>query len=74
MSIWSRQPAGHGVANASTYSAHSLRSGFITEAKNRGIDEADIMRHTRHKSLQQMRLYDRTSGWWNRNATSGLSL
>jgi len=29
-----------------TYSAHSLRAGFITEAKNRGIDEADIMKHS----------------------------
>ncbi len=57
-----------------TYSAHSLRAGFITEAKNRGIDEADIMKHSRHKSLQQMRTYDRTSGWWNRNATAGLAL
>lgn len=57
-----------------TYSAHSLRAGFITEAKNRGIDEADIMKHSRHKSLQQMRTYDRQSGWWNRNATAGLTL
>ena len=38
-------------------SAHSLRAGFVTEAKNRGIDEADIMRHTRHKSVQIMRRY-----------------
>ena len=60
--------------NRPTYSAHSLRAGFITEAKNRGIDEADIMKHSRHKSLKQMRSYDRTSGWWNRNATAGLAL
>jgi hypothetical protein len=46
----------------------------VTEAKNRGIDDADIMKHTRHKNLATMRLYDRTSGWWNRNATSGLVL
>ena len=63
-----------GLADADTYSAHSLRSGFITEAKNRAIDEADIMKHTRHKSLAQMRLYDRTSGWWNRNATASMGL
>ena len=56
------------------YSAHSLRAGFITEAKNRRIDEADIMRHTRHKSVQVMRRYDRTSGLWTRNATSGMGI
>ena len=39
-----------------------------------GIDEADIMRHTRHKSVQIMRRYDRTSGLWVRNATTGVSL
>ena len=37
-----------------------LRAGFVTEAKNRGIDEADIMRHTRHKSVQIMRRVYRT--------------
>ena len=58
---------------AATFSAHSLRAGFITEAKNRGIDEADIMRHTRHKSIKQMRSYDRGS-WWNRNATATMTL
>ena len=39
-----------------------------------GVDEADIMRHTRHKSVQIMRHYDRTSGLWIRNATTGVSL
>lgn len=32
------------------------------------------MKHTRHKSLAQMRLYDRTAGWWNRNATASMGL
>jgi len=53
----------------SRYSPHSLRAGFITEAKNRGIDEADIMRHTRHKSLSVMRSYDRDTRHWHRNAS-----
>lgn len=72
--ITGRRVLAAGLDNASTYSAHSLRAGFVTEAKNRGIDEADIMKHSRHKSLQQMRSYDRMSGWWNRNATAGLAL
>ena len=41
-----RRASAAGLENASGYSAHSLRAGFVTEAKNRGIDEADIMRHT----------------------------
>ena len=69
-----RRTRSAGLENASGYSAHSLRAGFVTEAKNRGIDEADIMRHTRHKSVQIMRRYDRTSGLWIRNATTGVSL
>ena len=72
--IVTRRVLAAGLADASGYSAHSLRAGFVTEAKNRGIDEADIMKHSRHKSLATMRLYDRTSGWWNRNATAGLAL
>lgn len=69
-----RRVRASGLADASAYSAHSLRAGFVTEAKNRSVDEADIMKHSRHKSLQQMRVYDRTSGWWKRNATAQLSL
>lgn len=72
--IVNRRILASGMKDPSGYSAHSLRSGFVTESKNRGIDEADIMKHSRHKSLEMMRLYDRSSGWWNRNATSGLSL
>ena len=69
-----RRASAAGLENPLGYSAHSLRAGFVTEAKNRGIDEADIMRHTRHKSVQIMRRYDRTSGLWIRNATTGVSL
>jgi len=60
----SRRVLAAGIDGAACCSVHSFRSGFITEAKNRGVDEADIMKHTRHKSVAQMRLYDRTSGWW----------
>ena len=72
--IVSRRVAHSGLSNGSSYSAHSLRSGFITEAKNRGIDEADIMRHTRIRSLRIMRSYDRESGWWLRNPTTAMTL
>jgi len=70
----SRRVTNSGLANASSHSAHPLRSGFITEAENRGVDEADIMRHTRLKSLRILRLYDRTTGWWNRNSTNSMTM
>ncbi len=72
--IVTRRVQAAGLANPASYSPHSLRAGFITEAKNRGIDEADIMRHTRLKSLRIMRSYDRESGWWLRNPTTALTL
>ena len=72
--IVARRVRASGLTDWADYSAHSLRSGFVTEAKNRGVDEADIMKHTRHTSLATMRLYDRTSGWWNRNATAAMTL
>jgi len=56
------------------YSAHSLRSGFITEAKNRRIDEYEIMKHTRHKTVTVMRMYDGTTGRWDRNPASRMGI
>jgi len=32
------------------------------------------MRHTRLWSLRIMRLYDRTTGWWNRNSTNSMTM
>lgn len=72
--VLTRRVTAAGVVNSADFSAHSLRSGWITEAKNRGIDEADIMRHARLKSLSIMRSYDRRTGWWNRNPTTGTAL
>ena len=34
------------------YSAHGLRSGFMTEARNQGIPLEDAMRHSKHRSYQ----------------------
>ena len=36
-----RRVSAAGLENASGYSAHSLRAGFVTEAKNRGIEVTD---------------------------------
>lgn len=43
-------------------SAHALRVGFITEAYQHGVPDADIMAHTRHRDLRTMRGYVRRAG------------
>lgn len=52
-----KQHASFAGLNPHDYSGHSLRSGFITEAAERGISERVIMRHTRHNSVVVMRGY-----------------
>jgi integrase len=39
------------------FSAHGLRSGYLTEAANRGIPLPEAMEQSRHRSLQQASSY-----------------
>jgi integrase len=39
------------------FSAHGLRSGYLTEAARRGVPLQEAMRQTRHRSLQQAASY-----------------
>jgi integrase len=39
------------------FSAHGLRSGYLTEAANRGIPLAKAMEQSRHRSVQQASSY-----------------
>ncbi|MGZ2384630.1 integrase [Rhizobium brockwellii] len=39
------------------FSAHGLRSGFLTEAANRGIPLPEAMEQSRHRSVQQASSY-----------------
>jgi integrase len=41
----------------SSYSAHGLRSGYLTEAANRGISLPEAMQQSRHKSTAQAASY-----------------
>jgi len=43
--------------NAGEYSAHGLRSGYLTEAANRGIPLPEAMEQSRHRSVQQASSY-----------------
>jgi len=39
------------------YGAHSLRHGFATTAASFGVEERNIMRQTRHHSVNMVRRY-----------------
>ncbi len=44
------------------FSAHGLRSGYLTEAANRGIPLPEAMEQSRHRSVQQASSYYNTAG------------
>lgn len=58
--------------DGSLYSGHSLRAGFVTQAKLKRKDEAAIMRQTGHRSVAMVRKYDRRVDLWRDNASAGL--
>jgi integrase len=47
------------------FAAHSLRSGWITTAAQAGRRERDMMRHSRHKSIQIFRVYVQQATKWD---------
>lgn len=54
----------------SAHSAHSLRSGYATEAKNRGHSVDEIARGGGWKNLQQVYRYTRPLDGWRHSARS----
>jgi integrase len=58
--------------DGSAFSGHSLRAGFVTQAKLKRKDEASIMRQTGHRSTAMVRKYDRRADLWRDNAAAGL--
>ena len=52
------------------YSAHSLRSGFVTAARKRGATYDQIMRQTGHADVRTVRGYLRYSDAWSDNAAT----
>lgn len=59
--------------NPIIYSSHSLRAGFVTEARNRRVPDPQIARHTRHRDLNMLQVYDRPSDLFNDAAPQGAS-
>lgn len=45
--------------NERIFSGHSMRAGFVTSALERGQDTLKVMRVTRHKKVETLKIYDR---------------
>lgn len=60
--------------DASGYSAHSLRAGFVTHAHLRGATDRAIAHQTRHRSLATLGGYVRIHTAWTDNAATQLGL
>jgi integrase len=71
--IVKRRVASAGV-DPTGYSAHSLRAGCATEAAAHGVEERDIGRHTRHRSIPVLRGYIRAGTVFVNNASARLGL
>ena len=46
-----------GGLDPADYSAHGLRSGYLTEVARRGVPLPEAMRQSRHRSVQQAAAY-----------------
>lgn len=52
-----KQRAAMAGLEAGEFSAHGIRSGYLTEAANRGIPLPEAMEQSRHRSVQQASSY-----------------
>jgi len=53
------------------FSGHSLRSGFVTTALERGADVLSVMDITRHKQVNSLKVYDRRARGFKNHAGKG---
>jgi site-specific recombinase XerD len=82
-SIGSDALTGHAVADivkryaaaakldATTFSGHSLRAGFVTTALEHGADVMKVMDVTRHRSVDTLKGYDRRAKAFKNHAGKG---
>jgi len=69
---WTRKAGALPDQPGATFSGHSLRAGFITEAARAGRAEWQIMSHSRHKSYESFRGYIRRANLFQDNPGRGL--
>lgn len=60
--------------DAEGFNGHSMRAGFITEAKNAGSTDDEIPNQTGHRSAATLRIYDREYAPGKRNASNRIKL
>jgi integrase len=56
------------------YAGHSLRSGHVTQGRANNVDDATLMRQTRHARVETLSGYDRNTNLLKRNSSGGLGL
>lgn len=56
------------------YSGHSLRAGFVTQAKRNGATDDEVMRQTHHVRVETVRTYDRQYNPLINNAVTKVGL
>lgn len=56
------------------FSGHSLRAGFVTTAFEKGVPEASIMPHTRHKKAETLYKYRRMATVFQDNPSARVGL
>lgn len=54
--------------DATLFAGHSLRAGFVTSALDNDVDDFKIMRITRHKKVDTLRIYDRRENGFDDHA------
>ncbi|RYI12604.1 MAG: integrase, partial [Acetobacteraceae bacterium] len=56
------------------FSGHSLRAGLATSAAAHGLEERDIQRQTRHRSVAVLRRYIRDGELFRANVSGRIGL
>jgi site-specific recombinase XerD len=69
-----KQYAGKAGLDPAVFSGHSLRAGLATSAALAGAGERQIMRHTRHRSEDVVRVYIRDANLFSQNVSSIVGL
>lgn len=72
--IVKRAAARAGFKETEKLAGHSLRGGFVTEAKKHGADDKAIMDQTGHRSVQMLLRYYTRINQWEKPASAKLGL
>ena len=54
------------------FAGHSLRSGHVTEARSRGVDDASTMSVTGHKRVETLNMYDKRENAFSKTSAGAV--